>query len=109
MSITLSSGLVGVSTQISLVSGRSAARDRVEVGLVDEVVGEPEAGQHLVDQPVGAAVEVERQDQVVAGVERGGEQRVGGGHPAREGAPWPPSSSPRARSSAARVGFAERE
>ena len=38
---------------------RSAARSGVDVGLVDEVVGEPEAGQHLVDQPVGAAVEVD--------------------------------------------------
>ena len=58
MSTTLSSGLVGVSTQISVVSGRSGALERVEVGLVDHVVRNSEARQHLVQQAVGAAVQV---------------------------------------------------
>ena len=42
MSITFSSGLVGLSTQISRVSSRTAALERVEVGLVDEVVRRPQ-------------------------------------------------------------------
>src|SRR5581483_1359055 len=58
--------------------------DRLEVGLVDEVEAEPEAGEDLVHQAVGAAVEVGGQDQVVAGAARGGDQRVLGRHPARE-------------------------
>ena len=62
MSTTFSSGLVGVSTQISLVSGAHRPLERVEVGLVDHVVLQAEAGEHLVHEPVGAAVEVLRQD-----------------------------------------------
>ena len=85
MSTTFSSGFVGVSTQISRVSGRTRALQRVEVGLVDHVVLEAEAREHLVHEPVGAAVEVERQDHVVARGAVGGEQGVGGGHAAREG------------------------
>ena len=107
-----SSGLVGVSTQTSAVSARTARSSRVEVGLVDQVVARcPNRVEHLVHQAVGAAVEV------VAAAPRGrrrcssrGDQRVLGGHPAGEGrSASPPSSSPSARSSAARVGFAERE
>ena len=41
--------------------------DGVEVGLVDEVVGQAPAAEHLVDEAVGAAVEVVRQHDVVAG------------------------------------------
>ena len=76
--------------------GAQRGAQGVEVALVDEVVGEPEAGEDLVDQAVGAAVEVERQDQVVAGRERRGQQRVGRRHAARERRAVPPSSSPSA-------------
>ena len=69
-SMTSSVGFVGVSTQTSRVSGRIARGDGVEVGLVDEVVGQPPARQHLVDEPVGPAVEVARQDDVRAGLGR---------------------------------------
>ena len=50
--------------------------DRVEVGLVDHRVLEPPAREHLVDEPVGAAVEVVGDDDVVAGVADRGDQRV---------------------------------
>ena len=69
-SITFSVGFVGVSTHTSLVSGRTARRDRVEVGLVDHVVLEAPAREHLVDEPVGAAVEVVGDDDVVARARR---------------------------------------
>ena len=55
-----------------------------EVGLVDHVVDDAEASQHLVDQPVGAAVEIAREDHVIAAVAVSGEQGVGGRHAARE-------------------------
>ena len=84
----------------SRVSGRSAALERVEVGLVDEVVLEPEAREHLVDQPVGAAVEVARQDHVVARAAVRRDQRVRGRHAAGEGAS---RGRPRARRARARA------
>ena len=77
---------MGVSTQISFVSRPQRGAQRVEVALVDQVVREPEPGEHLVDEPIGAAVEVLRQDEVVTGVQRRRQQRVGGGHPTGEGA-----------------------
>ena len=83
-SMTSSVGFVGVSTQTRRVSGRIAAGDGVEVGLVDEVVGQPPARQHLVDEPVGPAVEVARQDDVRPGLGRDGEQPVLGRHAAGE-------------------------
>ena len=46
----------------SRVSARIARGQRVEVGLVDEVVLQAPAAEHLVDEPVRAAVEVARQD-----------------------------------------------
>ena len=46
-SITLSAGFVGVSTQISFVSGRIARRDGVEVALVDHRVLEAPAASTL--------------------------------------------------------------
>ena len=66
MSAMLSSGLVGVSIQTSLVAGRSAAAHRVEV--VDRRRGVVQAPvlRDLVEQPVGAAVGVVRDDHVVA-------------------------------------------
>ena len=90
--------------------GAQGGAQGVEVALVDEVVGEPEAGEDLVHEPVGAAVEVERQDQVVARAERAAVSTAWvAAMPLENAAPCPPSSSPSARSSAARVGFAERE
>ena len=67
MSTMFSSGFVGVSTQISLVSGAHRPLERLEVGLVDHVVLHAEAREHLVQEAVGAAVEVLGQDHVVAG------------------------------------------
>ncbi len=93
-SITLSDGLVGVSTQTSAVSARTARRDRVEVALVDHVVLEAEAREHLVDEPVGAAVEVVGEDDVRAGARDRGDQRVLGGHAGGERAA---RARPRAR------------
>ena len=60
MSTTLSAGLVGLSTQISCVSSVDRALQGGEVGLVDEVVAQTPRRQHLVDQAVGAAVQVGR-------------------------------------------------
>ena len=48
----------------------------VEVRLVDQVIADPEARQDLVDEPVRAAVEVLRQDDVGAGLAHHGQQRV---------------------------------
>ena len=66
MSTTSSGGFVGVSTQTTAVSGRTARATRVEVGLVDQVVVQAPAAQDLVDEAVGAAVEVAGQDDVRA-------------------------------------------
>ena len=111
-STTFSVGLVGVSTQISFVVGAHRRRDRVEVGLVDHRVLEAPAREHLVDEPVGAAVEVVGDHDVVAGGADRGDQRVLGGHaatrtrdaepalelaerraPARRASGWPSASS----------------
>ena len=83
-SITLSVGFVGVSTQTSFVSGRTRGADRVDVALVDHVVGDAEARQDLVDQAVRAAVQVVGDDHVVPGAAHRGEQRVRGRHAGRE-------------------------
>ena len=76
MSTTSRRGLVGVSTQISFVCGVHRGGQRVEVGLVDDRVLQAPAGQDLVDEPVGAAVEVVRQHDVIAGLADRGDQRV---------------------------------
>ena len=85
MSTMLSSGLVGVSTQITRVLGRIAARTASRSVWSTRSYSIPNRAHHLVDQPVGAAVEVEREDHVIAGIAGGGDQGVGRGHPAREG------------------------
>ena len=109
MSTTLSSGFVGVSTQTSFVSGRTRARDRVGVGLVDEVVVAGPSGEHLVDQPVGAAVEVVGQHDVVAGLAAAVSSAWVGRHAAGERGAVAALELAERRSSAARVGLAERE
>ena len=49
-------GRVGRSlNKIIRVSGADGLPEAVEIALIDEVVGEPESGQDLVDQPVRAA------------------------------------------------------
>src|SRR5215211_6320424 len=67
MSTTLSSGFNGVG-----------------VGLVDQVEGQAPARENLVHEPEGAAVEIAGEDDVVAGLTHGREQRVLGGHAAGE-------------------------
>jgi hypothetical protein len=58
--------------------------DRVDQGLeillVDEVVAQSPAGEDLVDETVGAAVQVVRKDHVVAGLRGRRDQRVRRGH-----------------------------
>ena len=102
MSITLSGGLVGVSTQISACRRGPPRATRVEVGLVDQVVLQAPAAEHLVDEPVGAAVEVVREHDVIAGRADRGDQRVLGGHArgerGRRGRPPARRAPPRARS-----------
>ena len=67
-SVSRSIGLVGVSRNSIFVFGRIAARDRRDVRRVD--VGEVELilPQHALEQPVGAAVGVVGDDDVVAGL-----------------------------------------
>src|SRR5215211_306011 len=60
------------------------ATDGVEIGLVDEVIGETEAAEDLVDQAIGAAVEIQREHDVIARRAGGRDQRVLGGHAARK-------------------------
>ena len=50
--------------------GSDCALERVEVALVDEVVAQPPACEHLVDEPEGAAVQVGRQHDVAAASRR---------------------------------------
>jgi hypothetical protein len=61
------------------------ALERRQVGLVDQVVGEPPTAQHLVNEAVRASVQVGRQDHVRAGFARHREQSVLGGQAGREG------------------------
>ena len=84
MSTMFSSGFVGVSTQISLVSARTARPSASRSVWSTMSYSSAEAREHLVHEPVGAAVEVLRQDHVVAGGAMRGEQRMRGGHAARE-------------------------
>src|SRR5829696_8068952 len=65
------------------------ALERAQIGLINHVVVDPEALQDLVHQPVRAAVEVAREDHVVAGTRMRRDERVRGRHPAREGGPEP--------------------
>ena len=111
MSAMPSSGLVGVSTQTSLVwPGVIAAPDRVDVGQRDRGVRDAPALDHLVEQAVGAAVRVVGDHHVVARVEQRPDQGVLGGQPGgeREARARRSSSAARLPSSAVRVGLAER-
>ena len=75
MSTMRSHGLLGVSIQTMRVAGVHAARDRVEVGEVDGVDGEPGRGVHLEGEADGAAVGVVGQQHVVAGARAGAAAR----------------------------------
>ena len=112
MSATLSSGLVGVSTQITLVTpGRTARGDGVDVGQRGWCVGEPPRLGHAGEEPVGAAVGVVGDDGVVAGPADRAQQGVLRREPRCEGETpgAPPSSAARHSCSASRVGLALRE
>ena len=91
MSAMPSSGLVGVSHQITRVSGRSAARSAADVGEVDRGVLDAPRPEHLVDQPERAAVGVVRDDDVVARRQQHAQQHVGGAHPRPERDGVPPA------------------
>ena len=111
MSAMSSSGLVGVSHQITRVVGAQRRPHRVDVGEVDRGVLDAPRPEHLVDQPERAAVGVVRDHDVVAGRQQRAQQRVRGGQPGRERQPAcrPPSSAARHSCSAVRVGLALRE
>ncbi len=84
MSTTFSSGLVGLSTQISRVSSPHRPLERGEIGLVDEVERQSPPAEHLVDEPEGAAVQVGGHHHVRPGGAHDGDQRVLGGEAGRE-------------------------
>ena len=69
--------------------GAQRALHRVEVALVDHVVDDAEALHDLVGEPERPAVEVVRDQDVVAGAAGRGDQRVGGRHAGRERARVP--------------------
>ena len=79
MSLTASSGLVGVSSQTSLVRGRHGLGHVFGIGRVNEGEVEPVAAQHLVEQAICAAVDVVSRDHVVAAVQEP-KHSVGSGH-----------------------------
>ena len=85
MSTSLSSGLVGVSIQKSFVFGRDRGAHRVEVAHVDVGKREAVALEHAREEPVGSAVEIVADDDVVARGEQI-EHRRGRRHAAGKGA-----------------------
>ena len=84
MSDTISRGLVGVSSQTSRVRSVIAAAHRVEIGGIDRRDREIEAREHAIQQPEGAAVDVERHDDLVVRPQIGVQHRVLGGEARRE-------------------------
>ncbi len=65
-SITFNEGFVGVSTQISAVSSRTTAASASRSRWSTMSYSTPKRDEHLVDEPVRAAVEVVRQHDVPA-------------------------------------------
>ena len=67
-------------------AGVAAHRGRhgVQVGLIEEVVLQPPAAEHLVDEAIGAAVEVVGHHHVRAGLAGHRDQRMLGGQPGGE-------------------------
>ena len=95
MSAMDSSGLVGVSTMISLVFGVIAVAHRVEVRKRHRRVVDAPLGEHLVDESEGAAVGVVGHHHVVTRTQYRAQRAVGGGHPRAERAPVTSPPPPR--------------
>ena len=109
MSAMLSSGLVGVSHQITRVVGRIAARTASRSSRSAGRVLDAPPREHPGEQPERAAVGVAGDDDVVAGLADGAQQGVLGGEARGERQPAVPSSSAASAScSAVRVGLALR-
>ncbi len=87
MSAMPSSGLVGVSHQMSRVVGTHRGAHRVQVGQRHRRVLHAPVREHPRDQPERAAVGVARQDHVIARAAQRAEQGVLGREPAGEGQP----------------------
>ena len=87
MSAMPSSGLVGVSTQIILVCGVTAARTASTSETSAARPGQAPPLGDLGEQPVGAAVGVVRDHHVVTGPADRPQQGVLGGQAAGEGQP----------------------
>ena len=87
MSAIDSSGLVGVSTQISRVCGVMAARTASRSGSATGVYVDAPLGEDLVDQPERAAVGVVGNDHMVAGPQHRPQRAVGGRHAGTERPP----------------------
>ena len=111
MSTMESSGLVGVSTQTTRAGrSRQGLPDGLRVGHRHRLVAHLPGRQDLVEQPVGAAVGVVRDEHVIAGRQTVRSRQSSAAMPeAKASALAPPSSAARHSSSAARVGFAVRE
>jgi len=84
MSTTFSRGFVGLSTQISRVSSRIASSRARRSVWSTRVVAKAPVTEHLVDQSVGASVQVGRQHDVRPGFADGGDHRVLGREAGRE-------------------------
>ena len=87
MSAIDSSGLVGVSTQISLVFAVIAVAHGVEIRQRHRGVVDAPLREHLVDEPEGAAVGVVGDHDVVAGPQHRAQRAVGGRHARAERTP----------------------
>ena len=107
-SVSRSTGLVGVSRNSICVDGRNARSRRVEIRGVH--VGEVELifPQHPLEQPVGAAVGVVGDDDVIAGLQQRHDGALAAMPEANANAALPPSMAARLPSSALRVGFCVR-
>ena len=84
MSAIDSSGLVGVSTQISRVCGVIAARTASTIGQRDRGVLHTPLGEDLVDQPERAAVGVVGDHHVITGTQQRAQRAVAGRHAGAE-------------------------
>ena len=69
MSMTSSTGLVGLSRKNVLVFGANRFSPLVEIGAVDEGRGDAEARQEILDHPAARAEQRLRGDDVIAGLE----------------------------------------
>ena len=109
MSVRRSSGLVGVSIQISLGRRPDRRAHRVEIGHVDERRLDAVAREHVDEEAVGAAVDVARRDDVIACAQDEHAPLTAAMPEANAAQCAPPSRSASCRSSAVRVGLPVRE